>query len=208
VVSAAPRRPSFAERAARMEADGWASLARWIRRRPDVEPGGRGFAYHGPLLPAVIVFTALSALEIVALDVIVPWSPAFTWLRILVLVVGLWGLLFALGILAGITVHPHVVGPSGLRLRNGRALDVTVPWDAVDRVRQVRRTRDGKAVQVDAGALHLPVGSQTTVEIVLARPVEAEVAGSGVVALTSVHLHADDAAGLVDATRARLQAAT
>ncbi len=189
------------QRAARAETDSWVSLARWVGRRPDVEPGGRAFAYRGPMMPAVIVFTALSALEIVALDVIVPWSPAFTWLRILVLVVGVWGLLFALGFLAGITVHPHVVGPSGVRVRSARAVDVLLPRMSVARVRQVRRSRDGKSVQVENGVLYLPVGNQTNVEITLDGPVEAEVPGHGVVALTTVHLYADDAAGFARAAR-------
>lgn len=186
---------------ARMERDNWVSLARWVRRRPDVEPGGQAFAYRGAVLPLMLVFTVVSALEVVALDVIVPWSPAFTWLRIAVLVLGLWGLTFALGMLAGVTVHPHVVGPSGLRVRSGRAVDVLVPWAAVGRVRSVRRTRDGAAVQVEDGALHLPMASQTTVEVVLAEPLEVDLPKRGRVTVTAVHLHADDAAGLVRAAR-------
>jgi hypothetical protein len=189
------------QRAARAETDSWVGLARWVRRRPDVEPGGRAFAYRGPMMPAVIVFTALSALEIVALDVIVPWSPAFTWLRILVLVVGVWGLLFALGFLAGITVHPHVVGPSGVRVRSARAVDVLMPRMSVARVRRLRRSRDGKSGQVENGVLYLPVGNQTNLEITLDGPVHVEVPGHGVVPLTAVRLYADDADGFACAAR-------
>ncbi|GAA4694375.1 hypothetical protein GCM10023215_34970 [Pseudonocardia yuanmonensis] len=188
-------------RAVRAELDGWVSLARWTGRRPDVEDGGRAFAYRGPMMPPLIVFTVLSALEVVAVDVIVPWSEAFTWLRVLLLVTGVWGLFFAVGILAGVTVHPHVVGPGGLRVRAGRAVDVRVPWPAVARVRQVRRTRDGRSVQVDDGVLHLPVGNQTTVEMLLGEPVTVRLPRRGAVTLTAVHLHADDAAGLVAAVR-------
>lgn len=190
-------------RAVRAELDGWVSLLRWAGRRPDVEAGGRAFAYRGPMLPPLIVFTGLSALEVVAVDVIVPWSPAFTWLRVLLLATGVWGVLFALGILAGVTVHPHVVGPAGLRVRAGRAVDLTVPWAAVDRVGQVRRTRDGRSLQVDDGVLHLPVGNQTTVEVLLREPVVVDLLRHGTVTLSAVHLHADDAAGLVGAVRAR-----
>jgi len=189
-----------------MERDGWISLARWVRRRPDVEPGGRAFAYRGAVLPLMLVFTGVSALEIVALDLIVPWG-SLTWLRIAVAAVGVWGLTFALGMLAGVTVHPHVVGEDGLRLRSGRAVDVVVPWTAIERARAARRTRDGAAVQVEGGVLHLPMASQTTAEITLREPVEVDLPRQGRVAVRAVHFHADDAAGLVTTLRLRSTAA-
>jgi hypothetical protein len=182
----------------RWERDGWRSLARWVRRRPDVEPGARPFGYHGATLPLMIVFVVVSALEVVAVDVIVPWSPAWLWLRITLLAVGIWGVMFALGMVAGVIVHPHTVGPEGVRIRSGPRLDVRVP--AVERARAVRRTRDGRSVQVEDGILYLPAASQTTVELVLNAPIEVDLP-TGAATVRAIHLHADDAAGFVRAIR-------
>jgi hypothetical protein len=182
-----------------MERDGWVSLSRWVRRRPDVEPGTQAFAYHGATLPLMIVFTAVSALEVVAVDVMIPWSPAWLWLRITLLVVGVWGVTFALGMVAGVLVHPHTVGPDGVRIRGGRSLDVRLPAASIARVRAARRTRDGKSVQVDDGVLHLPMASQTTVEITLTEPRTLTVPRLGEVTVRAIHLYADDATGFARA---------
>ncbi|MCF7550239.1 hypothetical protein [Pseudonocardia sp. WMMC193] len=186
---------------AAMERDGWASLGRWVRRRPDVEPGTQTFAYHGATLPLMIVFTVVSALEVVAVDVMVPWSPAWLWLRVTLLVVGVWGVTFALGMVAGVLVHPHTVGPDGIRIRGGRALDIRLPIPAIARVRAARRTRDGRSVQVEDGVLHLPAASQTTVEIELTEPRALTVPRLGEVTVRAVHLHADDARGFARAAQ-------
>jgi hypothetical protein len=182
----------------RWERDGWRSLARWVRRRPDVEPGARPFGYHGATLPLMIVFVVVSALEVVAVDVIVPWSPAWLWLRITLLVVGIWGVTFALGMVAGVLVHPHTVGPEDVRIRSGPRVDVRVP--AVERARAARRTRDGRSVQVEDGILYLPAASQTTVELVLPAPLAVELP-TGPATISAIHLHADDAAGFARAVR-------
>lgn len=186
---------------AAMERDGWVSLGRWVRRRPDVEPGTRAFGYHGATLPLMIVFTVVSVLEVVAVDVMVPWSPAWQWLRITLLVVGVWGVTFALGMVAGVLVHPHTVGPDGIRLRGGRSLDIRLPAASVARVRAVRRTRDGASVQVEDGVLHLPAASQTTVEITLTAPRTLTLPRLGEVTVHAIHLYADDAAGFASAGR-------
>jgi hypothetical protein len=106
--------------------------------------------------------------------------------------------------LAAVTVHPHVLGPSGLRIRHGTSLDVHIPWDAVIGVRHVRRSRDGsRSVQADGTTLHVLVSKQTTVEIRVARPVTVALPRDRTAEITVVCLYADDSAGLVAAVRAR-----
>lgn len=187
--------------AVRAEIDTWVSLARWLGRRPDVPADGQAFPYRGPMLLPVLTFVVLSVGEVVLIDTAIPWSPAWAWLRFSLLASGLWGVLFGLGLLAGLTAHPHVVGPAELRIRSGRSLDVRLPRAAVSAVRAARRVRDGRSVQVHDGVLALPAGNQTTVEITLDPPVQAYVRGHGVVPLRAVHLHADDAAGFARAAR-------
>ena len=193
--------PVLARRAAAFEAAGWRSLARWVLRRPDAGPGDAAFAYHGPLLAPIVVILVLSIIEVVALDLLVPWpSP---WLRVVLLVLGVWGAVLVLGMLAGVIVHPHTTGPSGLRVRHGAGLDVRIPWDVVAGARRVRRSRDGRTVQVDGATLYVVVSNQTTVEVTLNRPVTVALTEGRTAEITEIRFHADDAAGLVAAVRAR-----
>ena len=129
-----------------------------------------------------------------------PWD----LLSDVLLVLGVWGVLVVLGVPASLAVHPHVVGPAGLRVRHGARLAVDVPWEAVAAVRRTRRSRDGRTVQVDGGTLHVVVANQTTVEVDLARPVPVTLPDGRAVRVSGLRFHADDAAGLVAAVRARL----
>lgn len=188
--------PGLAWRALRYELNTWRCLARWLARRPDVPKGGVAFAYRGPLMLPIVVITAVSVLEVVIVDVAVPWpSP---WLRVALLVLGVWGATLMLGMLAAVTVLPHVAGPCGLRVRHGHSLDAHVPWDAVASVRMRRGTRDGRSTQVVDGVLYLLATSQYTVEVQLDRPITVRGADVG-----TIRLYTDEPAALVAAVRER-----
>lgn len=174
--------------AARYEAGTWRSLARWVSRRPDVPPGATPFAYRSPLLPPIIVILAVSVVEVVVLDLVVPW-PA---LRIALLVIGIWGVAQGLGMLASVTSYPHVVAPSGLRVRYGTSLDVHVPWDAVAAARRQIGSRGGRSIQVDGDTLYALVGGQFTVVVTLARPIAVTLSGGRRAEVTALRFHADD----------------
>lgn len=189
-------------RAARFEAGTWRSLARWVARHPDVPPGGTPFTYHLQLVAPAVVMAGLSLLEVVAVDLLVPWPwPA---LRVAVLAVGVWCALLTIGMGAGAVVYPHLVTPEGLRVRAGAGLDLHVPWEVIADVRRTRRDHAGiRAVRVDDGVLSVGVSNATTVAVTLKRPITARLP-QGPVDVTAVHLHADNAAGLVAAARLRL----
>lgn len=192
-------------RAMRFEAGTWRALARGVARRPDVPDGATPFAYHAQLVAPMAVFAGLSVLELVAVDVLVPWP--WTWLRLVVLAVGVWGFLVTAGMAAAAVVYPHLVDAGSLRVRAGAGFDLHVPWDAVGGVRRVRRTHDGvRAVRVDDGVLSVGGAGETTVAVTLTRPLTAHLP-AGPASVTSLHLHADDAAGLVAAARSRAAAA-
>jgi hypothetical protein len=187
--------------AVEFEMAGWRSLGRWLLRRPDVVAGDTPFGYHGPMLAPMIVITVVSALEVVVVDLLLPWPS----LRVALLVVGVWGTVLMLGLLAGVLVHPHAVGTDGLRIRHGARLDVRIPWDAVAAVRRVRRSRDGGSVQLDGTTLHVVVSGQTTVEVALRRPVTVTLPGGRSAEIAEVRFYADDAAGIVSAAGARVE---
>ena len=67
-----------------------------ITRRPRIAEGAKGFAYHRPTLTILMIFIVLSAIEIPIIDMIVHrWVPV----RVLMLAIGIWGLLWMIGLL-------------------------------------------------------------------------------------------------------------
>lgn len=85
------------------------------------------FGGAAKVMPLLWMFIGLSAAEVPILHLILPWHTA----RVITLGLGAYGLLWMVGILASLKVHPHLVGPTGMRIRSGLSYDVTVPWNAV-----------------------------------------------------------------------------
>jgi hypothetical protein len=112
-------------RAVRYELAMWRSLFRWILRRPAV--GGGPFGGEATVMPLLWMFIGPSAAEVPILHLILPWHTA----RVTSLGLCAYGLLWMVGILASLKVHPHRVGPTGMRIRSGLSYDVIVPWNAV-----------------------------------------------------------------------------
>jgi hypothetical protein len=183
----------------------WGSLLRWVARRPPaVEAGATTFPYAGAVAPLFSVFIGLSALEIPILHLILPWQTA----RIISWIVGGYGLFWMIGLLATLRVYPHVVGPAGLRIRNGTTLDVVLPWDAIGEIRLRRRSMPpGGSIQIDeerdARILSIGVGSQTSVDVLLSRPMTVAVAKTRGAPVTQIRFHADDPDAVVAAARDR-----
>ncbi len=107
----------------------WVSLYRLTFRRPmPMEPGARDFGYVRPVAPVLGVFIVVSAIDIVAVDLALRhFLPDWEWLRTVALVLGVWGLLWMIGLAANLVTHRHVVGPSGLRVRNSHTLTLDLP---------------------------------------------------------------------------------
>jgi hypothetical protein len=199
------RVPAPVRRAAAFEAALWRSSAQWLlRRRPGAGPQDREFSHRGVVLAPVLVLLAVAVLEVVVLELIIPWRP----LRAVLLVLGLWGVAFVLGLLAAMTVRPHLVGPAGIRVRYGPDWEALLPWAAVADVRAVRRSREGRGVQRDGDALHVVVGDQTTVEITLAQPLALRPPRGDEAEVARVTLYADDPRGFAAAVREHRAAAT
>lgn len=158
--------------AVRYELIMWRSLLRVLLRWPEkVEPGARQFGYARAVAPILIVLTVVSAIEVVVVDVVLrhvlPWTP----LRYAALALGVWGVLWMLGIAAIYRCHRHLVGPSGLRIRNSTSVDLTLRWDEIEAVRAVSRYPDGSGTVQRAGdRVSIAVGNQTAVDVVLREP--------------------------------------
>ena len=181
----------------------WRSLARWVRRRPDVPAGSDAFPYASAASPVLWTFIVLSAVEIPLVDWLLPWPS----LRIALLVVGVYGLLWMLGLLAAMHVYPHTVDDAGLRARSGFSTDVRVSWDAIAAVRVRRRSVEGSrsvVVAEDGGrrAVSLAVVASTQVDVELRTPLVLPLARTGGQPVDELRLAADDPAALVRRLRA------
>ena len=206
-----PPRPSsvwariryFARRAWEIELGVWVSLYRFVFRRPRVPPGATGFRYHSPILTVLIVFIVLSAIEIPIVDLIThPWP----WLRIPLLIAGIWGVTWMLGLLLGFITRPHAVGPEGIRVRSGAEIDIDLPWAVVERVVRSKDVAE-KAPKVEMGehgrTLALRMQDETNILVVLERPVDVRLP-KGAETVDAVRLWVDDPDGFMSAVRTHI----
>lgn len=193
----------FARMAWRAEVGVWQSLYRWAFRRPRVPAGASGFSYHSPVLTILVIFIVLSAVELPIVDLIVhPWP----WVRIPLLIVGIWGLTWMFGLLLAYLTRPHAVGPEGIRARLGADLEAVLPWDVVESVERSRDVTE-KAPKVrdeeHGRTLAIRIANETNALIVLERPVSVHVGGRDV-EVDAVRLWVDDLDGFLDAVRTHI----
>ncbi|GIF50497.1 PH (Pleckstrin Homology) domain-containing protein [Asanoa ferruginea] len=180
----------------------WVSLFRWVFRRDPAGPGAR-FGYSAMTTPVMLAFIGVSIVEIPILHFLLPWRTV----QIIAFALSLWGLLWMVGFLGAIRVHPHVVGATGVRVRSGFTVDVFLPWSAIAEVRTRNRPLEkSKGVQfeetADGGLIgKVAVFGQTNIELVLTGPTAVDLPRGPV---TALHFWADDPKELVTAVRENL----
>ncbi len=198
---------SLARRALVMEVWGYLSIARYVLRRPRVPRGAQPFTYHQPVIAILIAFIGISAVELVVVDLVVRrWESV----RITLLVLGVWGLVWMFGMLFGFLTRPHSVGPDGLRLRAGVEIDIALRWDevaSVHRHKRISQTRQPQITLDEHGArtLHLHIQDQSNVRVSLQQPVTVRVP-RGPVTVSSIEVYADEPDALVLAANAWMTA--
>ena len=178
----------------------YVGAVRLVLRRPDVAAGATPLPYVGAVAFPLWAFTAVSLVELVALHLVLPWPTV----RLAADVLGIWGVVWCLGLTGCHYVYPHLLTPDALRLRSLRSRDaVTVPWDLVAAVRLRERTLDsGRAVQVHDRVARVTVDKRTDVELVLVRPITVEVRGV-THEVDEVHVQLDEPRAAARELRAR-----
>jgi len=71
----------------------------------------------------------------VVVHLIDPWPTV----RIVLLVVCAWGLIWMVGFLASLKVYPHLLSAASLRVRHGATVDIAIPWTAIASITNQRR---------------------------------------------------------------------
>ena len=169
-----------------MELGNWRSLLLWVRRRfAGQGPGVQPFSYAKQITPLMWAFVFVSLIELPVIHLLIPWDTV----RLVVLVVSVWGLLFMVGMLASMKVFPHLLDAGGIRVRYGATTDIHVPWHAVETVKARRGT--------DEAAHNVAVMNQTRIAVALRRPTVIE--GREV---SEVRLYVDDPRGFMTAANA------
>ncbi len=182
----------WGKRAVLLEVWGYVSILRYVFRRPKVPPGATGFTYHRPVLSLLMTFIGVSAVELVVVDLVVRRWPT---VRISLLALGIWGLVWMFGLLFGFLTRPHAVGPAGIRVRSGAEVDIPLDWDVIDSVDLRKRVVRDKQPLVTADqdgtcALHLRVQYETNIDVRLRRPVAVHMP-HGTETISTIHLFTD-----------------
>ena len=145
--------------------------ALWLtaRRRTD-PPTGVLLTYGRGLAGTVAAFVVVTAVETVVLHLLVPVD----WLRDLLLLLSVYGLVAVLGLVLSRSAYPHHVAGGRLHLRCG--VQEVLALDLRDVTQVVVRRRIGVVglwPSVADGALHLPSLDGTSLDLELSRPVTA-----------------------------------
>ena len=150
------------------------SLARWIARRPDVPRGATPVGYAQLVGPMLWLWIFGSATEVVVLELVLRqvetgWAET---LRMPLLAIGIWGVLWMLGMMAAHRVRPHLLTDDRLRIRNSARTWVDLPLDAIAATRTIEHELPGivRAVHHEDGLLLVGVSSRTNLELVLTSP--------------------------------------
>ncbi|MFE4632219.1 hypothetical protein ACFRJ1_02410 [Streptomyces sp. NPDC056773] len=174
------------------------SLFRWITRRPHGTDGTDAVFTHGQDQAAMMYgLTFACVIETVALTYLLADWPV---IHTLMLVIDVYTILFVIGLHAASRTRPHTLAGRTLRLRQAANVDIRLPLDKVSSIcRETRFTHEKKE-----GELNLPIGSQTSLSLHLAEPVDVPTFLGAARFVTVIRLHADDPKALYGAiSRAR-----
>lgn len=192
---------ALAREALLLEVALYGQLLRWIARRPDVPSGATPVPYARLVTPVVWLFIFGSTIEVIAFDLIL--SRWLTFLRIPVLALGMWGLLWMLGLMASYRMRPHLITDCTLRVRNMARTEVVVPLDAITGVRVLDADEPGiRSVRVVGDRLLVLVSGRTNLQVELeaGTPVTAP---QGEITPASVGLWVDEPREVADLLRRR-----
>ncbi|MCP2248243.1 hypothetical protein LX86_007021 [Lentzea aerocolonigenes] len=160
--------------------------------------GDRSFGYSAQLRPFLWVFLVLTPVEILLVDLLIPWF----WLRAVLLAFGL----LSAGLLAWLLwmLHrfKHEIDDDYLWLRYAREFEYRIPLAAIGTVTQGMTSRSlNKTRSVVDGTLVLEISNSTNVRVDLTEPQEVDLGRRGVHEVTKIEFWADNPGEMVRALR-------
>ena len=182
----------------------WVCLLRWASRR--ARPGDDDFSYHkrslaGALLIVVVLTTPV---ELLIWEILVPWA----WLRIALLVLGIYALIWVFGFYASLAVLPHRLEEDGLRLHYGAFAQGFIPYSEIEKIerktRKAPKPGDGLQTHPEESALYLATGGKTDLTLRLRTPQAIDGLFRTSEPATVLHLCADQPEKMTSKLRRRL----
>lgn len=143
----------------------WIDLWRLAGKRRVVVPGAKPIAAEAGLWGLPMMFTAATAIEVIALELLLPWPGV----RLLLVLLSVYSLVMLWGLIAQRVVHPHAIGEEVV-LRRGRAVVTRFPVGTIAAVRKVRDFA-AESHRVADGRLELSNGHGANVCLRLTVPV-------------------------------------
>jgi hypothetical protein len=160
--------------------------------------GDRSFGYSAQLKPLLWVFLVLTPVEILLVDVLVPWF----WLRAVLLVFGLLSGLLLAWLLWMLHKFKHEIDDEYLWLRYAREFEYRIPRNAIETVTHGMTSRSlNKTRSVVDETLVLEISSSTNVRVTLNEPQEIDLGRRGAHQITKIEFWADDPERVVRALR-------
>lgn len=167
------------------------ALLSWLlRRRPGVRPGVTPIGYARMSTPVMALWILASAMEVPLVHVLTPWEGV----RLTLLALGIWGVVWMLGMLASTRVHPHLLSDEELVIQYGAFTRVPLQRADVAGAEVLEQDWPGIRSVVwseDGEELAVPVSSRTNVRLELAGPVTVRPRHAGRV-VTRVSLWVDE----------------
>lgn len=183
------------------------SLARWVARRPDVPRGATPIGYSRLVAPMLWLWIFGSTVEVIAVEVVLrhldqPWANA---IRVPLLVLGIWGVVWMLGMMASYRVRPHLLTNTELLVRSGALTWLAVPLEAVESTRPVEHELPGviRSLHVDGPLALVGAGSRTNLELALTAPTTVP-SSMGEVTVSRVGIWVDEPREIAAQPRLRL----
>ena len=163
-----PRRWRKLARLALTELRLYAAIIPWLLRRKDVPAGSEPWPYAALSAPVLWLWIFGSATEVVVFHLVIPWETV----RLVVDVIGIWGLVWMVGMLAAYRTRPHLLLPDELRVRNSVQHDISVPTASITSAvaREVELPSAMRSLDVaaaDGGGQHVSVGVSGRTNVVL-----------------------------------------
>ena len=160
--------------------------------------GDRSFGYSAQVRPLFLVLLVLTPVEILLVDLLVPWF----WLRAVLLVFGLISGLLLGWLLWMLHKFKHEIDDEYLWLRYAREFEYRIPLRAIENVTQGMTSRSlNKTRSVVDGTLVLEIANTTNVRVSLNEPQEIDLGRRGAHQVTKIEFWADDPDGMVRALR-------
>jgi hypothetical protein len=194
--------PRKVARLVALEPQTFVVLFRWLFRRRPYTAEEFGYNKRSPIGVLLIVLLMTAPVELLLIELFVPWEVV----RWVLLILAVYSLLWLLAFNGSLRVLPHRLGAEGVRLRYGLLATGVVPYDQIASVTLEMRTGSDVKEGLQVVAEHtasIAVGGRTDVTLLLSEPVRFRTLLAETAPVSTVHVAVDKPEDFVRELRLR-----